>query len=183
MKKILTLAIAVLATTGLTMSAASLKTNTNQDNKEKKEQVEKKDRQGGKKMGKKDHKFNPFEGINLTEEQKTQLKEIFPCKGERKAPKEAPCCKSGTAACCQGQGQACCWELTPEQAKQAAAERLSKIKAILTPEQYQQYLENTALKSLMPKKHDKKSKDGRGGEGDKQRKGLDRKHAPAQADK
>lgn len=155
MKKFLTLAIAVIATMGLTMSA-SCATNGN-NNEQKTERHDKKQIKGDKKT-KEGKKFNPFEGLNLSEDQQNQLKSLFANKGERKAPKEAPCCKGDTAACCQGNGAPCCWKLSPEQLQAKATEQLSKIKSILSSEQYQQYLENVAKHRLMKK--DKPSKKG-----------------------
>ena len=157
MKKFITLAIALVATMGLTMSAACSAATQTQDVKtEKKERPDRKGparHHGDKKQGDKkvrQQQFNPFEGLNLTEEQKAQLKEVLQPDSQRVAPRVAPCC-SETAVCCQGEGSECCWTLTPEQAKQRAQEKMDKIKSILTPEQYQQYLENVAMGTMVKK--------------------------------
>lgn len=179
MKKILSMAMAVIATTGLTISAASLNNLNSQDNSTKQEKVEKKDRKGGKEgkqrkgFGQQQPRFNPFEGLNLTDAQKNSLKEVFKPQGEVKAPKEAECCKADTAACCQGNGSACCWQVSPEKAKEQAKDRLAKIKGILTPEQYQQYLENVAVGQMLQKGQRpdaRKGKSGKSGKPAKQRK-------------
>lgn len=70
--------------------------------------------------------FNPFAGITLTEQQKTQIEALskeHKSRADRQQP-QAP----GTYR----------------------KERLDKIKSILTPEQYVQYLENCYLQSGKP---------------------------------
>lgn len=143
MKKILSLAIAVLATAGLTLQAANVSNRSRQDNDDqtKKVMVDKKGEM------KKKH-FNAFEGLNLTDQQKEQLKALKPRKADKKQVE---------------QGKAPQVKLTAEQRKQIATERLAKIKSILTPEQYQQYLENVAVHQ-MSKEH-KKGHKGMKGEG------------------
>ena len=81
-------------------------------------------------MGKDQHKPcpNPFEGMNLTQEQKDKLKAM------------APCCKDQKQACKQEDGrhkQAC------DSIARAGQEKfLADVKSVLTPEQYVQFLEN-----------------------------------------
>lgn len=92
--------------------------------------------------------YNAFEGLNLTEQQKTQLAEL---RKEHKARGESR-----------------------QQAKaDYRKDRLAKIKSILTPEQYLQFLENSYLQSggdrgprfsKDVKRHDK-MKDGKIGRG------------------
>lgn len=73
-----------------------------------------------------------FEGLNLTDAQKEQIKNI---KAEQKAKCQAECqAKQAKKA-------------EKKEARQAARqEYLAKIKAVLTPEQYVQYLENAATR-------------------------------------
>lgn len=152
MKKFLSLAIAVIATMGLTMSAASLRNQDSKETKQKKERTEKRESKDRKGHGPQRQGFNPFAGLNLTEQQQNQLKALRP-------QKPAECCENDTAACCKGKGEACC-KVTPEQAKQMAQERLAKIKGILTPEQYQQYLENVAVNQMLQRQQgDRRMKD------------------------
>lgn len=129
MKSIATIAIAFLATTGLTMSAANNNTSSTDDNQPKKEKSEKQktDKQKGTQRGQ--GIFNPFDGLNLTDAQKDQLKALAPNRDQARQ---------------QGQEKP-----SPEKMKEMAKERLSKIKAILTPEQYQMYLENVAVNQFM----------------------------------
>ncbi len=93
-----------------------------------------------------DHKHqcpNPFEGIELTPEQQEALKALqTPCP-ESKQCKEGKDCPEGKE-CAEGkqcpEGKECA-----SKGKEAKAEFLGKVKAILTPEQYTQFLENIAL--------------------------------------
>lgn len=74
---------------------------------------------------------NPFEGLNLTAEQQTKLDALKKeCVQQKKAAKEAK--QADKAA-------------RKQQAKEARAQQLAKIKAILTPEQYVTFLENNFL--------------------------------------
>ena len=180
MKKLLALAVAAVATLGFSMSATPHSNQNSQDNTQKTEKkAPEKQKRDAKKQGRHDGKqhhkgiardkkgFNPFEGLNLTEDQRTKIKAVF--EEYRKAPRQANCCQVADAACCKGEGQKCCWEQTPEQAKQRVQEELGKIKEILTPDQYQKYLENAAMQQLMPKRrgfdkgirHDKHGKQGK----------------------
>lgn len=66
---------------------------------------------------------NPFEGINLTQEQKDKLKDMAPCKKQEACKKKQRECRDSVAR----------------------AERvgyLKNVKGVLTPEQYVQFLEN-----------------------------------------
>lgn len=73
-----------------------------------------------------------FEGLNLTDAQKEQLKTI---KEEQKAQ-----CQANKEAA-KAQKEAC--KANRQEARKAY---LEKVKAVLTPEQYTQYLENQALR-------------------------------------
>lgn len=109
-----------------------------------------------------DKKASPFDGLNLSEKQQAELKALRDgCKAERAkiAAKEKADRKEMV-----------------EQRKKDQKEYLGKIKEILTPEQYVQFLENCYLnngigrpfghhgdkKGMRPGKHGKMSKDGRG---------------------
>ncbi len=74
----------------------------------------------------------PFDGLNLTAEQQAKLKEITPCgnRDSKKADKEA-----------REQAR----KERREAAQNSRREYLNKVKSILTPEQYTQFLENSYL--------------------------------------
>lgn len=72
---------------------------------------------------------NPFEGLNLTQEQKDKLGAL-----------QAPCKKDKADKQKQRQQR-------DSLARAARAQHLADIKAILTPEQYVQFLENLALQA------------------------------------
>lgn len=85
---------------------------------------------------------NPFEGLNLTADQQTKLDALKKeCQEARKAKAEAR--KS------QAQQRK---DANKEAAKTARTEELAKIKAILTPEQYVQFLENNFVNARHGKK-------------------------------
>lgn len=171
MKKNLTLAVALLTITGMSISAASL-TGRNPDAKtEKTEKSDKKDKKNDRPAiganGKGQRLFNPFEGLDLTEEQQKQIGALTPFVVPRPPKPEEPCQGEGQA-CCENEKQSCCKEgVTPEQLKQAALDKLGQIKTILTPEQYQQYLENVAIGSMIQPGQDPRQggKPGRGHRG------------------
>lgn len=129
----------------------------------KKEQCDKKgDKKCDKKCDKKDHhkkckgerkEFNAFEGLQLTEQQQAALKAI-PCPIKDK--KE-----------CKGDKKECNDANKAKAHKEAKENYLNQVKNILTPEQYQQFLENNfKAKGEKPGKHHKK--DGRHDKCDKQ---------------
>lgn len=114
--------------------------------------------------------FNPFEGLNLTEQQQAKLDAL---KQEKKAAKDAA--KKDKADRKQADRA---------QAKSQRAEELAKIKEILTPEQYVTFLENNYLNAgnrqmmahgdrkldrqhMQGKKCDKAGCDNKGPKGDK----------------
>lgn len=67
---------------------------------------------------------NLFEGMNLTAEQQSQLKALTPCNSNKKREDRKE---------------------RREAAQTARKEYLAKVKSILTPEQYVQFLENSYL--------------------------------------
>ena len=81
--------------------------------------------------------FNPFEGIELTEVQKEQLKtKTKACNAERKKMKQAKKER---------------FEAERKNYKEMGRKHLDNIKQILTPEQYVKYLENIVINH--PPKH------------------------------
>ncbi|MCM1077815.1 MAG: Spy/CpxP family protein refolding chaperone [Bacteroides sp.] len=88
-------------------------------------------------------KYNPFAGLNLTEKQQSELQALKPSK-----------CDKQQSQCTSGQNKDKSKDMTKEKKaalrKQHAEKRiqnrrdyLAKVKTILTPEQYVQFLENT----------------------------------------
>ena len=99
---------------------------------------------GGTKKVAKD--INPFEGLNLTDTQKAQLKQL----GEtRKAERTAKATQDKEARKAKK-------EAAKADRKAARKAYLEQIKAILTPEQYVQYLENIATEKSAVNKQAKK---------------------------
>lgn len=97
------------------------------------------DKRGGKRGA---EAPNPFEGLNLTADQQTKLEAL------KKECKEASMAKAETR---QKQVQER-KNVNREEAKKARTEELAKIKAILTPEQYVKFLENSYLTGRHGKK-------------------------------
>lgn len=123
MKKFLVAMAAVLAMT-VTVNAKdnNKKACTDPANCDKQEQ------QCQKSDQKCDKEFCPFEGLNLTDAQKTQLQELKKsCAEQQKADKQQK------------------KEAKKEARQECKKEMLGKIKAILTPEQYVQFLENSFI--------------------------------------
>lgn len=106
----------------------------------------------------------PFEGLNLTDAQKTQLEQL--CQEQQKARQEKKQAKADNK------------QKKAEGRKAARRENLAKIKAILTPEQYVTYLENVAVqgKSFKAQKGQKAGK----GQGMRQGQKGQRPQRPAQ---
>lgn len=85
------------------------------------------------------HGFNPFEGIELSTEQKSQLENL---KNDLKKDKK-----------CENKKEKQCHKFEKYKKYQELKKKnLNEIKQILTPEQYIKYLENIVLKSS-PKPH------------------------------
>lgn len=81
---------------------------------------------------KNDARFNPFEGLNLTDKQKADLQALRPSKEAR--------AKAKTEAKAEKQAQR---KQMVEQRIQNRRDYLAKVKNILSPEQYVQFLENS----------------------------------------
>lgn len=128
------LTLAIVTALGVSISASSLSDDNNSTKKEKTEKKEGKERRQQRKKDVEKGGFNPFDGIQLTAQQKEELAKLRPQKPQQDGNKE------------KGQRPE---QLTPEQQKAKAAERLAQIKKILTPEQYQTYLENVAVGQMM----------------------------------
>ncbi len=153
MKKIILSAAIIIAsmTAGLSASAKSNNGTTTDSTKKECTRGERGDRQ--------DRYMQQFEGLNLTDAQRSQLEAIRPEKAGRPEKKDGEKPQ----------------ELTKEQRQamreQARAERtkrvtdfLAQVKAILTPEQYTQFLENSYVSA-------RDHKQGKGGKhGNKQSK-------------
>lgn len=176
-KTILSVAILLASTLGLTAVAqtpVNSQTGTNQTECTK---------AGKACKAAKANRPNPFEGLNLTEQQKSELQAIAPQKPARK------CDKAQNGACNKakaGKGEkkdlaAKQQSKADKQAKRAENRQqmiqnrrdyLAKVKNILTPEQYVQFLENNyvdnAFKAggrhhgkMVQAKHNKGHKDGK----------------------
>lgn len=120
--KILALAAILFASATTAAFAAN---DSKSDKDACKEQCSKKDRQKGC-FG-----FNPFEGLNLTAEQQAKLDELK------------------TQAKCNAEKKDC--DKT-QMRKQRKSQCISKVKEILTPEQYVTFLENIVINGQNPAK-------------------------------
>lgn len=111
---------------------------------------------------------NPFEGLNLTEQQKTQLQALAPAKPTQEQKEQMKAKKQEAA------------KAKMEKRAQAKRDYLAKVKAILTPEQYTQFLENNFVNQSM-KAARKDGRHGSKGKFDKKRnnKGLTDKKGKA----
>lgn len=159
MKKIL-VSIAIISASILsTYAATDNKSNT--DRQTRTECTCDGARQQKGKHGKGSRNMRAFEGINLTDAQKSQIEAL---RAEQRAQKEAAMKARGE----NGQKKE---NLTDEQRQQMKAEKQAKrqqameafnnkVKSILTPEQYAKYLDNTKEMAAHKDSKDKK-KDGR----------------------
>lgn len=155
MKKVI-LSLAVLAVTSFSIMAANENNNAKNNEKARTECCKQKSGEcKGKKDGKSDREdkfMKAFEGLNLTDAQKSKLEELRKeCQAKRDAVKK------------DGEKKDKKENLTQEQKQQLKAEKMAKrqqekqemlnnIKSILTPEQYTKFLENNVKFSA---KHDK----------------------------
>ena len=178
-KKILSIAL-VLA--GLIGSTAVAQTSASTDSSKaqteqtvsKKDKKDKKDRKDRKNKG---QRFNPFEGLNLSEKQQAELKTLDDGIRAEKAKIEAK--------------EKADKKDMLEKRKNDEKEYLAKIKEILTPEQYVQFLENSFLSNRNARPFGKNpgkmgmrpGKDGKQGPRSDRNKGGDRggkRNAPAE---
>ncbi len=118
-------------------------------------------------------KYNPFQGLNLTEKQQAELQALKPAKGAKCAngEKNASCSKNNQSCTKNKDKQQLSKAEKQAQRKQFAEQRLqnrrdylAKVKNILTPEQYVQFLENSYVDQGMKApghKHIAKGKDGK----------------------
>lgn len=159
MKKIF-LSIAILSASILSSYAAT-DTNINTGDRTRTECPKDNGKLKKDKRAKEGRGMKAFEGINLTDAQKSQIEAL---RAEQRAQKEA-------AKKARGENKEGRENLTDEQRQQMKAEKQAKrqqamdafnnkVKAILTPEQYAKYLENTKEMAAHKDNKDKK-KDGR----------------------
>ncbi len=151
-KLILSVAIVAATMSGFTAAAKDAKTDKATATEQKCD--------GKKCDGREANRPCPFEGLNLTDTQKEQIKQLRADKKDKATQKQAQ-------------------KQTKKQAKREARqqerrEELAKIKAILTPEQYVTYLENLVVN----KKAGKPGKAGQHAHQAKAGKGM--RHAPGQ---
>lgn len=142
MKKTLVSIALVLASVMGTANVFAQTTATTPANKEQK--MQKGERSKDKKA------YNPFEGINLTEKQQNELKALKDSRKAEKAQAKADAQKEKKDMKAKRQND--------------RKEYLAKIKGILTPEQYVQFLENSFLsktKANMAPRGQKGGKDGK----------------------
>ena len=137
-KRILSVVLALAAVIGFNASAQEQCPNASKC--DKKEQIK-----GGRHKA---PRYNPFEGITLSEDQKAQFKSLFEEAkkhyAERKDKKEcnvdsAKCDKKGDKAC---KHDAVKGKRGKHHMNKMKAEYLKKVKEILTPDQYVVFLEN-----------------------------------------
>lgn len=128
--------VAILGLCAIVATPAAFAQTSGNDNGKKELKA---DKRGGKRGA---EAPNPFEGLNLTADQQTKLDALKKeCQEARKAKAEAR--KS------QAQQRK---DANKEAVKTARTEELAKIKAILTPEQYVQFLENNFVNARHGKK-------------------------------
>lgn len=158
MKKIF-LSLSILVLSSMAMMAAGSSQNPAITEKSQTEQVKKHDKDRKKSSDKKhdkkkhdnkkggmDHKkkafINPFEGLNLTDQQKTQIEELQ----KNFAPDRKKISKDEKAKLSDDQKKKKREEIRVF-GENKRKEYLAALKNILTPEQYIQFLENSYLKS------------------------------------
>lgn len=162
-KTIFTLALAIISMTGLSAAAQTASTNriNKSDNKTTTEQTTRK-----KADKEKAPRYNPFEGLNLTEKQQNELKALRSTSSEAgksqkgKVSRDSKNGKELSKAEKQAKRQQ-----RMEQKIQNRRDYLAKVKTILSPEQYVKFLENSYVDRNMKKaqgsKHISKRKGGK----------------------
>lgn len=157
-KTIFSMALASMLCLGATSAFAQNATDSKDTAKKEccKKEGKKCDKNDGKKCDKKQGKCdrkctNPFEGLNLTEAQTTALQAIPTPRQVMKAAKEQN--KETAKADTTKQSR----EERMAFARNVVTDYLSKVKAVLTPEQYTQFLENSYIKSTLSRKGDHKN--------------------------
>lgn len=150
-KTILSLAILLVSSTGISAFAQSADKNTKSQNKNR---TEMRARKGGEPRD----ILKPFEGLNLTEQQKTQLQELKKADMEQKKQlkEQQKQLKEKKQAEAKAKKDARKQERTKER-----RDYLAKIKSILTPEQYVQFLENNFVNKVDKQSPRKGGKDGK----------------------
>lgn len=163
-KAILSLAIAALAFSSLPAFAQAPGNNDGKSCKNPTECAQA--RKGGPEKGPK--ASNPFEGIELTDAQKSSLEAL--------RTKRAEACKAARAEKQKSDSARMATRQADRKAKARA--RLDEVKAILTPEQYVVYLENIVIDQPAPRhgqgdkaRRDNGKKGGKDGRKDGQRRG------------
>lgn len=191
MKKLFVIAIAALCACSSTVFAQKPADNTATNgcplNKECK--------RGDKvKCNKADRKaFNPFEGITLTADQQTKLDALKAeckaqreaCKGRANCQQQANCnknCKPGEN-CAKTECPVATGNDKAVANRQQRRDCLNKVKAILTPEQYEVFLENIAVSRPAGHHGDKCKMARKGCKGHGMRHGSQCKAVSAQTDK
>ncbi|MDE6377186.1 MAG: Spy/CpxP family protein refolding chaperone [Duncaniella sp.] len=156
-KTILSLAILLISSTGLSAFAQSADKNTKPQDKNR---TEMRARKGGEPRD----ILKPFEGLNLTDQQKSKLQDLKKAEMEQKKQlreqnKQLKEKKRAEA------------KAKKEAGKQARAKErrdyLAKIKSILTPEQYVQFLENNFVNKVDKQGPRKGAKDRKFAKGDR----------------
>lgn len=148
-KTILSLAILFAASTGISAFAQTTDNGNNTKNR-----TEMKDRKGGDRKG----ALNPFEGLNLTDQQKAKLEELKQAdiKQKKQLKEQSKQLKEQKKAEAKAKKDA-----ARQKRAQERRDYLAKIKSILTPEQYVQYLENNFVNKVDKQASRKGGKDGK----------------------
>ena len=139
-KTLLSVALLIAAVTGMTVNAQTPPASSNDNT------TPVCNKPCDKKTAK---RYNPFEGINLTDKQKAELQAL-------KSEKQSESQKTNGKCKKQGKDKKCTCK---PQNKNSRREYLTKVKSILSPEQYVQYLENSYVAkpfnrgNRMAKKH------------------------------
>lgn len=130
MKKIATIALALIAATSMTMVSAQQKTDKNDTARQSKTV----------KVCKKYscQAVNPFEGLNLTEKQQKALEDLRPA---------APATDKAQKKADRAQAKAEKMQQKMVDRTKARTEYLAKVKSILTADQYVKFLENSYVQS------------------------------------